>query len=644
MAIHRIPRTERLLSGTIINVGIDDNDTQVELSNPPSAAKLPMLIQLEPDDVSKRETVRAIAVSGSTVTIERGIYNGGVGVAHLVNKPYEARIASYMWEKFADYIEEGYLTEDSLAHPFTRVDATHFRVAGGDHTAYYTRGRVVRFNQSDSSIATIASSTYDSGNTRTEVTLLTGTIPSSLTSIEIGIQSRGAVFPTAAEIQAGATIYAVDTGSANALVITLAPAPAAYTAGMVIRTKPANNNTGAATINVNGLGAKSIKTINGSDPSAGQIKANTILELAYDGTNFQITSDVQVNADVSSSLEKQAAMNGNFNIWQRGASFTNPSINAFTADRFAVRGDAAGGTLPTTITHARNTLTAGELDKSFYSYRISPNGAGSGFGNNAYYAIEQRIEKGTRLLGGASKKLTVSFYAKSSIASKKVAIALVQNYGTGGSPSSAEYIQGSTVTLNGTLQKITVTFTLNTLSGKTFGTDNNDYIGILIGAMWGSTPIGTNLGWGAAETFVGSGDIDIAQLQINSGDTALAFMPKSIADELLECQRYFCKSYGLNVAPGTVSTEGVSMGLGLNAAARPIMHIQFPSKMYAVPTVHPYSPATGTIDKIRDASAGSDLNAAALYAGESSVQIYDSTSTVPLGNHVLFHWTAEAEV
>ncbi len=84
--------------------------------------------------------------------------------------------------------------------------------------------------------------------------------------------------------------YAADSGTADAYVVTLSPAAIAYAAGMGIRFKAANANTGACTVNVNGLGAKSIKMDNGTDPPAGMIAADAIVTVVYDGTNFQVVA------------------------------------------------------------------------------------------------------------------------------------------------------------------------------------------------------------------------------------------------------------------------------------------------------------------------------------------------------------------
>jgi len=79
--------------------------------------------------------------------------------------------------------------------------------------------------------------------------------------------------------------YGVASGT-NAKTITLSPAPGSYYEGLCFAFKNITENTGAVTINVNGLGAKSIKKPNGNDIAAGNLKAGSIYTVRYNGTNF----------------------------------------------------------------------------------------------------------------------------------------------------------------------------------------------------------------------------------------------------------------------------------------------------------------------------------------------------------------------
>lgn len=91
------------------------------------------------------------------------------------------------------------------------------------------------------------------------------------------------------QVQDGTTTYAADTGSANAYVITLLPAISTYTGGQTFFVKIGNTNTTSSTLNVNGVGAKSIKKNVTDDVSAGDLVAGGVYTFIYDGTNFQVS-------------------------------------------------------------------------------------------------------------------------------------------------------------------------------------------------------------------------------------------------------------------------------------------------------------------------------------------------------------------
>jgi hypothetical protein len=239
-------------------------------------------------------------------------------------------------------------------------------------------------------------------------------------------------------------------------------------------------------------------------------------------------------------MARQAIMNGNFDIWQRGTSSAVADATViFKADRWYDYVSKDGGTLPT-LTRSRQLFTSGDIPNSFYYTRLATNGAGTSLGVNSEGHFIQRIENGVRNLCGAGKQVTVSFWARSDIANKRICPTLRSNYGSGGSPSTPEYIQGTPITLTATWTKYTATFTTNTLAGKTFGTAGDDYLELNLFYMWGSTLGDIRVQTGVtAETFVGAGNIDIAQVQLCSGDVALPFQPKSQGEELSACQRYY---------------------------------------------------------------------------------------------------------
>lgn len=296
---------------------------------------------------------------------------------------------------------------------------------------------------------------------------------------------------------------------------------------------------------------------------AGTTKKLTVTQIA----DF-IATDERI---MQYGLARQAIMNGNFDVWQRGTSVALADVTqTYQADRWSEYVDKNGGTLPT-LTRSRQLLTSGDIQGAKYFTRLATNGAGTSLGVSSLGLYSQRIENATSKLCGAGKKVTLSFYAKSDIANKRIGVSMIQSYGTGGSPTADEkIITQAPITLTSSWVKYTVTFTTNTLVGKTFGTNGDDYIQLSLWTMWGTTYGNINVYPSVtAETFVGSGNIDIAQVQLCSGDVALPFQPKSYEEELRACKRYY----------QVVSFLGVASSVSSFAAGTP-----YPVEMRKAPT------------------------------------------------------------
>jgi len=112
------------------------------------------------------------------------------------------------------------------------------------------------------------------------------TIVGSVGSSEL---EAGAV--TAAKVTPGAYFYAASSGGPTAYVASLNPGPASLAAGLAIRLSFSTANTGAATLNVNSLGVASIRKLDQQPLVAGDLAANTIHELVYDGTYWLLQTE-----------------------------------------------------------------------------------------------------------------------------------------------------------------------------------------------------------------------------------------------------------------------------------------------------------------------------------------------------------------
>lgn len=86
--------------------------------------------------------------------------------------------------------------------------------------------------------------------------------------------------------------YLEDSGIANSYV--LSPPdnkllPPNYFTGMTVLFIPANSNTGVSSVNIGGIGIKSIVETDGGPLQSGDIVAGTVIQITYDGVNFRIT-------------------------------------------------------------------------------------------------------------------------------------------------------------------------------------------------------------------------------------------------------------------------------------------------------------------------------------------------------------------
>ena len=145
-------------------------------------------------------------------------------------------------------------------------------------------------------------------------------------------------------IQDGDWISADDTGTTNALNITVYPAIAGLLKYQKFRFKAKNTNTGPATLTVSGFTGNLY--IGGQSPSAlpaNAILANTITEAICDGTNFELISQqVTIN---NNSYSTGGPTTGLVNIQVFTSSGTYiPTAGATKAVAFVTGGGASGST------------------------------------------------------------------------------------------------------------------------------------------------------------------------------------------------------------------------------------------------------------------------------------------------------------
>ena len=167
----------------------------------------------------------------------------------------------------------------------------------------------------------------------------------------VGNASARNHYAAVGQAQDGSFVYGTVGGTADAITLTLSPAITAYAAGQKFTLVAGAANTGAATINVNSLGAKAIKRDVSVALQAGDIANGGVAVVEYDGTNFQL-------------LNPRTAV-----TQTAGDNSTKPASTAYA--------DAAANA--TKRVDVRQCVLAAAIDSSGFANWIS---AGSGFSVN----------------------------------------------------------------------------------------------------------------------------------------------------------------------------------------------------------------------------------------------------------------------
>ena len=265
----------------------------------------------------------------------------------------------------------------------------------------------------------------------------------------------------------------------------------------------------------------------------------------------QLTSTVEQNTGGAVSpyvAGKNKIINGDFGIWQRGTSFSNPANETYLADRFNIVFDGTGSTR--TISQQAQTPNAISGYDYPYFFRFTQTVAGSG---GTYVGMNQRIE-GVQTF--AANTITLSFWAKAD-ATRTITPNLQQNFGSGGSTTVST---GNTaITITTSWARYTQTFNLPSISGKTIGTSS--FLQLFLGL--------------AANTVQ---TVDLFGVQLEAGSTATPFTTATgtLSGELAACKYYF-RRYGGN-------TLYESFGVGQAYAAGSVMMVfQFDTGMRTSP-------------------------------------------------------------
>lgn len=275
----------------------------------------------------------------------------------------------------------------------------------------------------------------------------------------------------------------------------------------------------------------------------------TLSSPAVSGTNTLTlpTATETIATENQTITSKNFLDNGNFDIWQAGRVASSTTGTNILPDRWQYITD---GTLSTATTFTQQSFTVGQTDvpnnpKYYLDVAYTSVNTPSNY-------IRQRIEDVRTLQG---ETITISGWLKCASGTITCGFQYQQEFGTGGSPSGGVYPAQQTFTVTTSWQKFSKTFTVNSISGKTIGTDDNSAINIAI-----ILPAS------------GTNTVSFSQIQCERGSVATSYDVKSLAYELARCQRYY---YG-----GALHGAGCSGG-----GTSQYIAVSYPQTMRAIPTI-----------------------------------------------------------
>ena len=197
-----------------------------------------------------------------------------------------------------------------------------------------------------------ASGTSTCADVRTASATQTGIAELATTAeVATGTDTGRAVTPSgiAPSIQTGAYLACADAGASDTYTCLMTPTLTAYTTGMQVVFKANTANTGAATLNVDSLGAKTIAKLGGGITTVladNDLRAGQWTLLVYDGTNFQMQGQLG-NAAAGGTSKAILGVSGYQSMAQMAGG---NSVNCF------VMGASAAASCNNDTAWARSTL------------------------------------------------------------------------------------------------------------------------------------------------------------------------------------------------------------------------------------------------------------------------------------------------
>ena len=372
-----------------------------------------------------------------------------------------------------------------------------------------------------------------------------------------------------------------------------------------------------------------------------------VLQLASNNGQTAMT----VNTDQSVVFAQAASLPNTF-------GFKNRIINgAMVIDQ---RNVGASGTATNVFTVDRWSFTGTQISKATWGQNLNSVTAPTGFKNylgiqssSAYsvlstdiFTLQQPIEgfNVADLAWGTASAATVTL-------SFRVYSSLTGTFGGSLTNATPNRSYPFTYTVSSANTWTTISITVPGDTTGTWATDNSQGLRVYFGLGVGSTYSGTAGAWAGADyrsatgatSVVGTSGATfyITGVQLEKGSTATPFDYRPYGTELALCQRYFEKSYDVDVAPGSITALRSFRATCQATTQYMSINTQFAVRKRATPTVTAYNPNTGATGQfVADSTTVSVISV----TDSAGLVVYANNVTTTVNQFFNGHWTASAEL
>lgn len=167
----------------------------------------------------------------------------------------------------------------------------------------YTNGTTADGSEIDAEINDIATALTQS-IAKDGQTVPTANLPmGGYKHTNVNTASARTEYARASQVQDGALSYLTSVSGADTITASAPIGLSAYAAGQEFRFVSVGANTGAVTLNINAIGAKSVTKDGATALAAGDIASGAVCVVVYDGTQFQLVATKPVFATSAQAQE-----------------------------------------------------------------------------------------------------------------------------------------------------------------------------------------------------------------------------------------------------------------------------------------------------------------------------------------------------